>query len=121
MYRDLIPLLAQRFHVVAVTPSTRRCSRAPVRDDIQDILGNDYYTNVLLYRTWQTWLRDRQPRTLIIWGKGDRIFGRNSAEAYRRDLPHAKLVFYEGGHFMLEEYAPEAAEEITRMFSATAK
>ena len=88
----------------------------PGQDDIQDILGDDYYTNMLLYSTWQQWLKKHQPRTLIVWGRGDYIFGPAAAEAYRRDLPQAKLVFYPGGHFVLEEYAPEIAQEIVAMF-----
>ena len=87
------------------------------QDDIQDRLGDDYYTNVLLYPKWQEWLRQYHPSTLIVWGRGDHIFGPAAAEAYKRDLPHAKVVFYNGGHFVLEEYAPEVAQEIIEMFS----
>ena len=90
------------------------------QDDIQDVLGDDYYTNVLLYPTWQKWLRQYQPRTLIVWGRGDRIFGPVGAEAYKRDLPQAKLVFYDGGHFMLEEYAAQVAQDIIAVFSPAA-
>lgn len=89
----------------------------PGQDDIQDALGEDYYTNLLLYPAWQQWLRAHQPRTLIVWGVGDEIFGRVGAEAYKRDLPGAKVVLYEGGHFVLEEYAPEVARQIIEMFS----
>jgi pimeloyl-ACP methyl ester carboxylesterase len=89
----------------------------PGQDDIQEILGDDYYTNMLLYPTWQQWLRLHQPRTLIVWGRGDYIFGPIAAESYKRDLPQAKLVFYDGGHFALEEYAPEVAHEIIEMFA----
>jgi len=90
----------------------------PGQDEIQDALGDDYYTNVLLYPTWQRWLRTRRPRTLLVWGRGDRIFGPAAAEAYKHDLPQARLVFYDGGHFVLEEYAPEVAREIIAMFAA---
>lgn len=89
----------------------------PGQDDIQDVLGDDYYTNLLLYPAWQQWLRHYHPRTLIVWGRGDYIFGPAAAEAYRRDLPQAKLVLYDGGHFVLEEYAPEVAQDIVKMFS----
>ncbi len=89
----------------------------PGQDDVQDALGGDYYTNLLLYPQWQAWLRQHQPRTLIVWGRGDYIFGPAAAEAYKRDLPKAKLVFYDGGHFVLEEYAAQVAQEITAMFA----
>jgi hypothetical protein len=29
-------------------------------------------------------------------------------------------VFYKGGHFLLEEFAPEVAQEIIRMFAVDA-
>lgn len=90
----------------------------PGQDAIQDALGDDYYTNMLRYPRWQEWLRRHRPRTLIVWGRGDYIFGPAAAEAYKRDLPQAKLVFYDGGHFVLEEYAPEVAREIIEMFAA---
>jgi pimeloyl-ACP methyl ester carboxylesterase len=92
----------------------------PGQDDIQDALDNDYYTNVLAYPDWQAWLRRAQPRTLLVWGRDDKIFGPPAAEAYRRDLPGAKLVFYDGGHFVLEEHASEVADEIIGMFGGDA-
>ena len=67
--------------------------------------------------TWQQWLRVHQPRALIVWGRGDTIFGPAAAEAYKRDLPQARLVFYDGSHFVLEEYAPQVAREIIQVFS----
>lgn len=91
----------------------------PGQDDIQDALDGDYYTNVLLYPVWQQWLRRYRPRTLVVWGEGDVIFGPAAAEAYRTDLPDAQLIFYDGGHFLLEEHAGEVADEIVRAFATT--
>ena len=51
-----------------------------------------------------------------MWGRGDPIFLAAGAEAYRRDLPDAELVWLNGGHFALEEHAAEVAEHITRVF-----
>ena len=89
----------------------------PGQDEVQDALGDDYYTNLLLYPQWQEWLRRHHPRTLIVWGRGDYIFGPVAAQAYKRDVPQAKLVFYDGGHFVLEEYAPQVAQEIIATFA----
>ncbi len=91
----------------------------PGEDSIQDAIGDNYYTNVVLYPLWQKWLRARQPRTLIIWGEGDPIFNTNGARAYKRDVPQAKLVFFKGGHFLLEEYSPEVADEIIGTFAVS--
>jgi pimeloyl-ACP methyl ester carboxylesterase len=92
----------------------------PGQDVLQNALGDDYYTNLMLYPAWQKWLRLTQPRTLLLWGEGDRIFPRAAAEAYKKDLPRVRLVFFPGGHNLLEEYAPEAAREIIATFSGTA-
>jgi pimeloyl-ACP methyl ester carboxylesterase len=88
----------------------------PGQDPIQDALDGDYYTNLALYPTWQQWLRTHQPRTLIVWGEADTIFNADGARAFRRDVPNAKLVLYHGGHFLLEEYAPDVAKEIIQMY-----
>ncbi len=91
----------------------------PGQDPIQGAIGDNYYTNVLLYPLWQKWLRRSQPRTLIVWGEGDQIFNTDGAKAYQRDVPKARLVFSNGGHFLLEEYASEVAYEIIRMFAVS--
>lgn len=93
----------------------------PIQDPIQESMGGDYYTNVVLYPAWQKWLRTQRPPTLIVWGEGDWIFGIEGANAYKRDVPKARLVFYNSGHFLLEEYAPEVAQEIIRMFAVSAE
>jgi pimeloyl-ACP methyl ester carboxylesterase len=92
----------------------------PGQDPTQDSIGDDYYTNVVLYPVWQTWLRTQQPPTLIVWGEGDGIFSTDGANAYKRNIPNARLVFYKGGHFLLEEFAAEVAQEIIRMFAVDA-
>jgi len=52
---------------------------------IQAALIADYHTNLPEYPRWQELLRTKQPRTLIVWGKGDKIFLPAGAEAYKRD------------------------------------
>lgn len=88
----------------------------PGNDLIQLDLIADYGSNVALYPQWQAWLRRAQPKTLILWGQGDPLFLPAGAHAYRRDLPDAKLVLFDGGHFMLEEHAAQAAAEIVQFF-----
>lgn len=41
----------------------------PGQADIQTELFYDYRTNVDAYPRWQAWMRERQPRLLVIWGK----------------------------------------------------
>jgi pimeloyl-ACP methyl ester carboxylesterase len=81
----------------------------PGNVEIQLDLFKDYATNVPLYPRFQAFFRDRQPPTLIVWGKHDRIFPPHGAHAYLRDLPRAELHLLDSGHFALEDKGPEIA------------
>jgi pimeloyl-ACP methyl ester carboxylesterase len=81
----------------------------PGQADIQTDLFYDYRTNVQSYPTWQQWLRDNQPRLLVIWGRYDPSFESSEPEAYRRDVPNAEVHVLEGGHFVLDTQADTAA------------
>jgi len=73
----------------------------PGQDDIQVDLFYDYRTNVASYPAWSAWLRQQQPKTLVVWGKYDPSFQVAEAEAYRRDVPQTEVHVLEGGHFAL--------------------
>ena len=90
--------------------------QVPDAHRIQAALLVDYHDNLLEYPKWQQFLQSKQPRTLIVWGKGDPVFLPVGAEAYRRDVPGAELRFYNTSHFALEEEAPAIAAEIRRFF-----
>ena len=79
-------------------------------------LFKDYQTNVAAYDAWQAYFRAHQPKTLITWGKGDPFFTTAGAEAFLRDLPEARLVWLDGGHFALEENTVLVASEIVNTF-----
>jgi len=81
----------------------------PGNRDIQMDLFLDYGTNVPLYPKFQAFFRDRQPPTLIVWGKNDKIFPADGAGPYLRDLPKAEMHLLDTGHFALETHAPEIA------------
>jgi ketosteroid isomerase-like protein len=88
----------------------------PGNADIQLALFSDYEKNVAAYDQWHAYLRQHQPRTLIVWGKNDPLFIAAGAEAYQRDLKDAELVLLDGGHFVLEEQAAAVADHIGRVF-----
>ncbi len=88
----------------------------PGNDAIQLALFVDYQNNVGLYDAWHDYFRKHQPKMLIAWGKGDPLFVPAGAEAYKKDLPRARLVWLEGGHFALEENAAEVAALIKQNF-----
>lgn len=79
---------------------------------IQLQLFQDYYNNLIAYPTWQAFLREHQPPTLIVWGKNDPAFIAGGAQAYLRDLPKAELHLIDAGHFAVEEKAVDIAKFI---------
>ena len=84
----------------------------PGADENQLDLILDYRSNVALYPKFQEFFREYQPPTLAVWGKNDPFFLPPGAEAYKRDNPKAKVVFYDTGHFALETHATEIGREI---------
>ena len=81
----------------------------PGNAEIQLDLFYDYRTNLPLYPKFQAWFREKQPPTLIVWGKNDQIFPAEGATPYRRDLPEAELHLLDAGHFALETHGAEIA------------
>ena len=89
----------------------------PDADEIQlDLLG-DYKSNVALYPTFQNYFRTHEPRFLAVWGKNDPFFLPQGAEAFRRDIPDAKVHFFDTGHFALETHATEISATIRDFFA----
>ncbi len=79
----------------------------PGNDEIQLDLFLDYQSNVAAYPAIQAYLRTHQPPLLAVWGKNDPFFLPAGAEAFKGDLPHADIRFYDTGHFALETHAAE--------------
>jgi pimeloyl-ACP methyl ester carboxylesterase len=84
----------------------------PGNMDIQLDLVKDYQTNVALYPKFHLYFRTYHPKVLLVWGNKDPYFLPAGAEAYKKDLPDAKLKFYNTGHFALETHASEIAADI---------
>ncbi len=82
-----------------------------------DLLEN-YKTNLAAYGSWHEAFRQHQPKTLIVWGRNDPFFIPAGAEAFLADLPQAKLVWLDAGHFVLDENADTVAAEIEAHFAA---
>lgn len=81
----------------------------PGQRQIQSDLFYDYRTNVAAYPAWQAWLRRHRPPLLVVWGRYDPSFALGGAEAYRRDVPDARVHVLEAGHFALDEGVDEVA------------
>ena len=83
---------------------------------IQLDLFYDYRKNVQLYPTWQKFLRDHQPKTLIFWGEHDPFFTPEGGEAYLKDLPDAEIYRLNAGHFATEDNLPFIAQHIIAFY-----
>jgi pimeloyl-ACP methyl ester carboxylesterase len=81
----------------------------PGQAEIQSDLFYDYRTNVDAYPKWQAWMREKQPRLLVIWGKHDLSFDLGEPERYHKDVPKAEVHVLDAGHFALDTAAEEIA------------
>lgn len=90
----------------------------PGEVDIQSDLFYDYRRNVAAYPTWQAWLRKRQPRLLVVWGKYDPSFDLSEPEAYRSDVPKAEIHILDAGHFALDTAGGQIARLIRGFIGA---
>src|SRR5690348_10822246 len=77
--------------------------------EIQSDLFYDYRTNIDAYPSWQAWMRETQPRLLVIWGKYDLSFDLSESAIYRRDVPTAEVHVLDAGHLALDTKADEIA------------
>jgi pimeloyl-ACP methyl ester carboxylesterase len=55
---------------------------------------------------------------LAIWGKNDPFFIPAGAEAFRKDIPGAKVQFLDTGHFAIETHVVEIASAMKSFFDA---
>jgi len=84
----------------------------PGNKEIQLDLFLDYASNVKLYPGFQEYFRRSAPPLLAIWGKNDPFFIPAGAEAYRKDLPDARVQFLDTGHFATATHSVEIASAI---------
>jgi pimeloyl-ACP methyl ester carboxylesterase len=81
----------------------------PGQRQIQSDLFYDYRNNVASYPLWQAWMRQHQPKMLVLWGRYDPSFAVGGAPAYKRDVPKAEVHILDAGHFALDEKLDEIA------------
>lgn len=91
----------------------------PGSDRAQLDLFADYATNRQLYPAVHDWLRTARIPVLAVWGRNDEIFGPAGAEAFRKDVPHARIELMDGGHFLLESHLDDVVRVIDEWRSET--
>jgi len=52
-----------------------------------------------------------------VWGRNDPLIWPAAAEFVKKVLPTADLRYFDGGHFVLDEYADAIAEAIIETFA----
>ena len=93
----------------------------PGNKDIQLDLFLDYANNVKLYPAFQDYFRKAKPPLFAIWGRNDPFFIPPGAEAYRKDIPNARVEFLDTGHFALETHVVEIAAAMRDFLSGAAR
>jgi pimeloyl-ACP methyl ester carboxylesterase len=91
----------------------------PGQADIQSDLFHDYQSNVASYPKWQEWMRQTQPRLLVLWGMYELSFDDSEPEAFRRDVPQAQVHRVDGGHFALDTAADEIANLVDSFLTSS--
>lgn len=102
----LIPPDLWKLHWSLMTPRRREIA-------IDVIAG--LKENLAWFPKYQTYLREHQPPTLIVWGPQDGYMPEGAARAYLRDVPNAELHLLDGGHWLLETNLDEVVA-LTRTF-----
>jgi pimeloyl-ACP methyl ester carboxylesterase len=77
-------------------------------------------SNFRHYPEWVSSLKERRPRTLIVWGRNDPLILPAAAEFMKQVVPAADLRYFDGGHYVLDEYAEAVAGAIIETFSDNA-
>jgi pimeloyl-ACP methyl ester carboxylesterase len=119
----LFELAATRRQFVEGSPDPTRLSpdgwqmaqwgmERPGNKAIQFLLQANYGSNPEQYPAWHAYFRRYQPPTLVVWGRGDRVFGPTGAAAYGKDLKDFEIHMLDAGHFALETDTPQIAAYI---------
>jgi pimeloyl-ACP methyl ester carboxylesterase len=129
MRENLLSLAATRTRHLGSDPNVERYDpnlwtdefyflNRPGQAQIQSDLFYDYRTNVDSYPKWQAWMKLRQPRLLVVWGKYDLSFDGGEPERYREDVPNAEIHVLNAGHFALDTAADEIATLVGNFMSS---
>jgi len=90
---------------------------SPGAKDIQVQLMYDYENNLSLFPKWQSYLREFQPHTLVVWGRNDPIFSEDTPHHFARDFRNVETHILNTGHFALEEEYDRVAKLIRKFIS----
>jgi pimeloyl-ACP methyl ester carboxylesterase len=86
-----------------------RVMQRPGNMETQRALIADYGTYVARFDEIADYLQRRQPRALMLWGRHDTFFDLAETLSWMQDLPRMEAHILDGGHFLLETHASQAA------------
>lgn len=86
-----------------------RIMQLPGRMDTHRALIADYARYVERFDAIAEYLKDRQPPALMLWGRHDAFFDLAETLSWMQSLPRMESHILDGGHFLLETHATEAA------------
>jgi len=113
-YREAGPKDAPTLLLLHGLPSSSRMFE-PLYSRLSDhyhLVAPDYPGFGHSGQTRRNWMREKQPRLLVIWRKYDASFDSSEPESYRRDMPDSEVHIVDGGHFALDTAADDLASLI---------
>jgi pimeloyl-ACP methyl ester carboxylesterase len=72
----------------------------------------DYRNNVAMYPQFQAYFRKTQVPLFALWAANDPAFLPAGAEAFKTDLPNARVQFLDAGHMAVESKLIEIATQV---------
>jgi pimeloyl-ACP methyl ester carboxylesterase len=86
-----------------------RVMKLPGRMEKERALIADYARYVARFDVIADYLKRRQPRALMVWGRHEPFFELAEILSWMEDLPRMEAHILDGGHMLLETHAAEAA------------
>jgi pimeloyl-ACP methyl ester carboxylesterase len=94
----------------AVWEEDFRVMNLPGRLETQRALLKDYGNYAARFDAVAAFLAERQPRAVMVWGRHDAFFDISETLSWMQDLPRMEAHILDGGHFLLETHARNAAQ-----------
>jgi pimeloyl-ACP methyl ester carboxylesterase len=86
-----------------------RIMALPGRFEKERALVLDYSAHVARFGEISEYLRRRQPRALMLWGRHDIFFDLDETLAWMKALPRMEAHVFDAGHTLLETHSAECA------------
>jgi pimeloyl-ACP methyl ester carboxylesterase len=115
-FEDLPSDIAERIDPAAFQLGWNKINSPGAMEAMLD-LHMDYASNIRFYEEIQAYFRQTCIPTLLLWGERDQYLSTEAAKAYRRDLPKAELVKFDGGHWLLETHPDDVNSAVRRFLS----